>query len=198
MSKPRIEWDWVRGHFDGRFSEMGGNLNSDYKIEMGLQRNEDGVLHCTRLLIETKNEKRMPSQAINSRFLQTLGLGELLAEAKAEYGFRSEIMEEVQEEIFVEYLLDNWELNGSNQIPDVYYAAIGWKYEKFVYLGLDNPTYELSDLLKVDRATISSRIVEARKRGLLTKPKAGTFGGKLTPYGKKLIEMEMNKNAKES
>ena len=48
-----------------------------------------------------------------------------------------------------------------------------------------------------DRDTASVRLIEARSRGLLTSPSKGSFGGKLTAKGKKLLEAEGgDKNAK--
>jgi hypothetical protein len=44
--------------------------------------------------------------------------------------------------------------------------------------------------MKCDRETTSSRVVEARKRGLLTKPKHGNVGGVLTKAGFKALGME--------
>jgi hypothetical protein len=57
-------------------------------------------------------------------------------------------------------------------------------------LGNDQPIAYLSELMKCDRETTSSRVVEARKRGLLTKPKHGNVGGVLTKAGLKALEME--------
>jgi hypothetical protein len=55
---------------------------------------------------------------------------------------------------------------------------------------------EESEELNENRATISSRIVEARKRGLLSRPKYGSFGGRLTAKGKKALGITEVKSAK--
>jgi hypothetical protein len=198
MGTRALDWQNAEGFFDGRFSTMRAKLDDGYEITIGLQENEDGVLQCTSLEIKTLNEKKMPATSLNSRYFQTLGFGDILASARIAYGEWREVVSEAYEEIEVDQLLDEWKSFGSTEIPDEYYAAIAWKYEKFVLLGLDNPTAALTEFLHpVDRATVSSRIVIARNRGLLTKPKTGTFGGKLTPKARKALGMEKT-NAKKS
>jgi hypothetical protein len=186
-----LDWQAVEGHFDGRFSTMYATLEDGYEIEIGLQENEDRVLQCTSLSLKSPDEESFPGTILNSRYFQTLGFGDILSSARLAYGEWREVVNEVYEEIEVDRLLNEWKSFGSTEIPDKYYAAIAWKYEKFVLLGLDNPTTALADFLApLDRATVSSRIVVARNRGLLTKPKKGTFGGKLTTKAKKALNME--------
>ena len=198
MGTRALDWQMAKGFFDGRLSTMRAKLDDGYEITIGLQENEDGVLQCTSLEIKTLNEKKLPSTSLNSRYFQTLGFGDILASARIAYGEWREVVGEAYEEIEVDRLLDEWKSFGSTEIPDEYYAAIAWKYEKFVLLGLDNPTAALTEFLHpVDRATVSSRIVIARNRGLLTSPKTGTFGGKLTPKARKALGMEKT-NAKKS
>ena len=187
-----LNWQAVEGHFDGRISTMHATLEDGYEIEMGLQENEDGVLQCTRLSLKSPDEGAFPDAVLNSRYFQTLGFGDILSSARLAYGEWREVVNEVYEEMEVDRLLNEWKSFGSTEIPDNYYAAIAWKYEKFVLLGLDNPTAALADFLApLDRATVSSRIVVARNRGLLTKPKIGTFGGKLTIKARKALNMEL-------
>lgn len=187
-----LVWQAVEGHFDGRFSTMHATLEDGYEIEMGLQENEDGVLQCTSLSLKSPDEDSFPDAVLNSRYFQTLGFGDILSSARLAYGDWREVVNEVYEEMEVDRLLNEWKSFGSTEIPDNYYAAIAWKYEKFVLLGLDNPTAALADFLTpLDRATVSSRIVVARNRGLLTKPKIGTFGGKLTIKARKALNMEL-------
>lgn len=198
MGTRALDWQMAKGFFDGRLSTMRAKLDDGYEITIGLQENEDGVLQCTSLEIRTLNEKKMSATSLNSRYFQTLGFGDILASARIAYGEWREVVGEAYEEIEVDRLLDEWKSYGSTEIPNEYYAAIAWKYEKFVLLGLDNPTAALTEFLHpIDRATVSSRIVIARNRGLLTKPKTGTFGGKLTPKARKALGME-KANAKKS
>jgi predicted transcriptional regulator len=63
-------------------------------------------------------------------------------------------------------------------------------YVRFVGLAKDNPIDELAQHMNCDRETASSRIAEARKRGLLTRPKQGVLGGRLTSKAEKLLGIE--------
>ena len=85
---------------------------------------------------------------------------------------------------------------GPVQIPDVQYAALAWMYEKFVLTGNGQPIAELSKYMDSDRATTSTRVAEARNRGLLSKPKHGAFGGQLTAKGKKTLGFDIKQPTK--
>jgi len=47
--------------------------------------------------------------------------------------------------------------------------------------------------MNCDRETAASRIAEVRKRGLLTKPRQGVFGGRLTSKAEKLLGIKKEK-----
>jgi hypothetical protein len=64
---------------------------------------------------------------------------------------------------------------------------------KFVRQGLENPITALAENYKWDKNTASSRVMEARARDLLTKPKVGTFGGRLTKKAEHLLELNSKK-----
>ena len=76
------------------------------------------------------------------------------------------------------------------------YAALAWMYEKYVLTGNGQPIAELSKYMNSDRPTISTRVAEARNRGLLSKPKHGTFGGQLTAKGKKALGFDIKQPTK--
>lgn len=187
MPKKSVEWQPENGLFNGRRETLSGETADGYGIAVSLQQNDDGVLQCVGVSIEWKDKKSLPSQPINSRYFQTLGFGDLLATAREAYLDVGNFVAEAQESIEVDRILADWKSFGSTQIPDEFYAALAFKYEELVKRGLDNPTAALSDELGVDRPTISSRLVEARARELLTKPTQGKFGGRLTAKGKKAL-----------
>jgi hypothetical protein len=197
VANKSLSWQAVRsGNFDGSLSYLASDLEDGYEVIIGLERNEDGVLQCLFFSIEWKDKKHLPYQNLNSRYLQTLGFGDLLASARTAYAEWGEIVREVYDDMEVDRILADWKSFGSTAIPDKFYAAIAFKYENFVYQGLDNPISALAEFLGTDRATVSSRVVEARNRGLLTKPKEGNFGGRLTSKGKQELGIEEKKNAK--
>ena len=190
MSKKKIEWQPLQGNFDGRASTLWANLDSGYEARITLTRNEDGVLVCTGLALTFDEKQGVPDIPINSRFFQTLGFGEMLIEARSVYVEFGEVVREVYKDMEIEELLSDWTQLGPLGFTNEKYAAVAWKYEHYVMTVQENPVSALADFLKCDKATASSRILEARKRGLLTTPKVGNFGGRLTSKGMKLLGLE--------
>ncbi len=185
-------WTSPKGRFDGSRSTMKTQLPNGYQIDIALERNEDGVLICSSIYIDYPENKGIPNQSINSSFFQKLGFGELLMDARKAYLDWGGLRNEFDEEIIVDELLRDWTQLGPSGFPAAKYAAIAWQYERFVMLGRENPVSALAEYLECDKTTASSRILETRKRGLLTKPKKGNFGGKLTTKGKKLLGIGAN------
>ena len=191
MAKVR-SWGQTGSFSDGSRGTLKAEIGDGYEAEITLQRNEDGRLVCSRLTIDYKASKSAPTVPINSRFLQKLGIGELLSEAKEFYvelaKFVNEISLEQEKEILKE--IKDWTLTGSAGFEDKKYASVAYLYTEQIMLGNDQPIAYLSELMKCDRETASSRVVEARIRGLLTKPKHGNVGGVLTKAGLRALEME--------
>jgi len=199
LAKKKLSWAAVRtGNFDGSLSFIAAELEDGYEVTVGLERNDDGILQCLYFSIDWIDKKHLPVQTLNSRYLQTLGFGDILASARLAYADWSDTVNEVFEDMEVDRLLAEWKSYGSVAIPDKYYAAIAFRYEKFVLEGLDSPISALAEHMETDRATVSSRVVEARSRGLLTKPKEGSFGGRLTAKGRKELDMKEGKSAKKN
>lgn len=197
VSDDGLVWRAVReGNFDGRLSYLEAELDDGYLIEFGLEQNEDGVLECNSFSLHWPETKVLPTNAITSRTFQLLGFGRLLTSARKAYVVWGEIVSEVYEEIEVEKLLKEWTAMGPIQIPDVQYAALAWMYEKYVLTGNGQPIAELSKYMNSDRPTTSTRVAEARNRNLLSKPKHGTFGGQLTPKGKKALGFDIKQPTK--
>lgn len=197
LKKNKLNWKPVReGNFDGSLSYLAAELPDGYEIEIGMQVNDDGVLQCSSFKLSPTEFASPQENFINSRYFQLLGFGDVLISARKAYGEWRNVIEEVYEEIEIDNLLQIWKSQGPTSIDDKYYAAIAWKYEKALMLGLENPITYLAEELKENRATISSRIVEARNRGLLSRPKYGSFGGRLTSKGKKALGITEVKSAK--
>ena len=177
---------------NGDRGTVSADIGDGYEAEITLQRNEDGLLVCNRLTIDYTASKSAPAAPISSRFLQKLGFGELLSEAKGIYieiDKRKNKISSVQEKKILKEVKD-WTLKGAVGFDDKKYASVAYFYAEQIMLGNDQPIAYLSELMKCDRDTASSRVVEARIRGLLTKPKHGNVGGVLTKAGLKALEME--------
>ncbi len=197
VSEDGLVWKAVReGSFDGSLSFLEAELDDGYLIEFGLEQNEDGILECHSFNLYWPDTKVLPANAITSRTFQLLGFGRLLASARKAYAVWGDIVNEVYEDMRVEQLLKEWTALGPVQIPDIQYAALASMYERFVLTGIGQPIAELSKFMGSDRATTSTRVAEARNRGLLSKPKHGTFGGQLTPKGKKLLGIDEKQETK--
>ena len=194
------KWDWgfPDGHPNvGKPTKFSTQTGDGYEIELVLQENIDGAIVCSGISIQFQDSlKSAPKNPINSRYFQLLGLGEVLASAREAYAGWSEILNEVYTEMDVEKELDDWTTLGSQGFPDSKYAAVAYMYVKFVRQGLENPITALAESLGCDKNTASGRVVEARSRGLLTKPKVGNFGGRLTVKSEKLLGIKEKKNVK--
>ena len=96
----------------------------------------------------------------------------------------------------IESSLKDWSLLGNQGFPDSKYAEVAFMYLKFVSQGLENPVSALAEGFGGDKNNWSSRVLEARNRGLLTKPKSGNFGGKLTIKAEKLLPISNHKHVR--
>jgi hypothetical protein len=116
----------------------------------------------------------------------------MLKEARAEYvnvnEFGTDMTASRKKAILKE--IQDWTLTGSYGFEDKKYASLAYLYQQQIMEGNESPIAYFSELMKCDRETASSRVVEARKRGLLTKPKHGNVGGVLTKAGRKALGME--------
>lgn len=189
-------WDWSfpdgRPNY-GEPTRFTTETNDGYKIVVTLQQNEDGVLVCSGLEIDFLDKDKAPDRPINSRFFQLLGFGEILQSARKEYLDWASTLDEAYLEMDAERETKEWPYPGPVGHPDEKYAYLAYLYVRFVSLAKENPIDELAQHMDCDRETASSRIAEARKRGLLTRPKQGVFGGRLTSKAEKLLEITKGK-----
>ena len=190
-------WYAVGGHFDGRPSTVACDLEDGYTVSITLEENSDGQLVSKGMNLYLK----VPTASapnITSKYFQSLSFGGLLSEARVQYGVFRGAVAEVDAEKAIQSLISEWPNSGASKFPDVKYAAVAWMYESLLQRGSSNPVTDLAEIMGCeDRDTASVRVVEARSRGLLTSPTKGSFGGKLTAKGKKLLVAEGgDKNAK--
>jgi len=184
------EWYAVSGHFDGRPSTVACDLDDGYTVSITLLENSDGQLVSKGMSIQLSNPTNSAPN-VTSKYFQSLGFGELLSEARLAYGEYRDIVQDVETEKYISALLTDWPNSGAAKFPDVKYAAVAWMYESLLQRGSSNPVTDLAEIMGCeDRDTASVRLIEARSRGLLTSPSKGSFGGKLTAKGKKLLEAE--------
>ena len=191
MTKGEWVWGFPNGKPDiGDPTTFTTQTDDGYEIAITLQENVDGVLVCSGLDIQfLKKNLSSPANPINSRYFQLLGFGEILASARKAYVEWAEILDEVYTEMDIEREIKDWTAQGPEGFPDKKYAALAYLYVKFIKEGLENPIAAIAEKFDSDwdKNTWANRIVEARNRELLTKPKAGRVGGKLTPKAEKAL-----------
>lgn len=190
------DWQWSPpyGHPDkGGPTVFSTETDDGYEIKITLQRNQDGVLVCSGLEIQFVNKDLAPDRPINSRYFQLLGLGQILQSAREAYLVWADTLTEVYQDMEAERETRDWPYPGPVGHSDEKYSHLAYMYVRFVSLAKDNPIDELAQHMNCDRETASSRIAEARKRGLLTRPKQGVLGGRLTSKAEKLLGVEKGK-----
>ena len=191
MTKGEWVWGFPNGKPDvGDPTTFTTQTDDGYEIAITLQENVDGVLVCSGLDIQfLKKNLSSPANPINSRYFQLLGFGEILASARKAYVEWAEILDEVYTEMDIEREIEDWTAQGPEGFSDKKYAALAYLYVKFIKEGLENPIAAIAEKFgpQWDKNTWANRIVEARNRELLTKPKAGRVGGKLTRKAEKAL-----------
>lgn len=191
------KWQW--SFPDGKPDEGGPTTlttetNDGYQIKVTLQVNDDGVLVCSGLDIQFTEKGAVPNRPINSRYFQLLGLGEILQSAREEYVMWADTLTEVYQDMEAESQTREWPFPGASGHSDEKYAHLAYLYLKLIWQAKPNPIDELAIHMNCDRETASSRLSEAKKRGLLTGPRQGVMGGKLTKKANELIGIKKGKN----
>jgi len=189
VAKRKWDWEYPKGSPErGLPTKFTTKTSDGYEIQLTLQENVDEVIVCSGISIQfLDNQNGVPSNPISSRYFQLLGLGEAITTAREAYRYWAGVLDEIYTEMDIERELKDWTALGNQGFPDSKYAAVAYMYVKFVRQGLENPVTELAEFLKCDKNTASSRVMEARVRKLLTKPKTGTFGGHLTSEAEKIL-----------
>jgi hypothetical protein len=190
------DWDWSPpdGKPDvGQPTTFTTETDDGYEISVTLQVNEDGVLVCSGLDIQFKNKNLVSDRPINSRYFQLLGLGEILQSARGKYLEWAGIITEVYLDMDSERETQDWPYPGATGHTDEKYAYLAYMYVRFIELAKPNPIDELAQHMNCDRETAASRIAEVRKRGLLTRPRQGVLGGRLTSKAEKILGIKKGK-----
>ena len=190
------DWDWSPpdGKPDvGQPTTFTTETDDGYEIKVTLQVNEDGVLVCSGLDIQFKNKNLVSDRPINSRYFQLLGLGEILQSARNKYLEWAGIINEVYLDMDSERETQDWPYPGATGHTDEKYAYLAYMYVRFIELAKPNPIDGLAQHMNCDRETAASRIAEVRKRALLTRPRQGVLGGRLTSKAEKLLGIKKGK-----
>ena len=75
--------------------------------------------------------------------------------------------------------------------PDIFYARIAARYCRILHAGRRNAVQIIASSIKQPESKVRDMVLQARKRGLLTRPpKQGRMGGQLTPKAERLLRPE--------
>jgi hypothetical protein len=174
---------------------MNQNAMADLVLSNGAEVNfkigQDGTGNpvVTYLQISFPRGKQIPQGGVSATILREITISELLTMWFQESS-RS-FLSSRDEELIWHAISNLGTPSGRRGLPPLYYACLAYVYMRQCELTPNNPTAEIAHLLHVSPKTITTRLAQARKVGVLTGRKAGTSvtraGGNLTSEGKKLI-----------
>lgn len=174
---------------------MNQNYRADLVLSNGAEVNfkvgedESGTPVVSYLQISFPQFRKVPQGGISSSLLRNLTMGELLNLWFTESS-RSFLSKRDEQQVW-SYLQRDRGPSGRAGLPLIYYACLAYVYVRQCELTPGNPTSEIAQRLQVSPKTISTRLSQARKTGMLSGRKTGTrvtrAGGVLTSEGREII-----------
>ncbi len=164
-------------------------LSNGAEVNFKIGQDGTGNPVVTYLQISFPRGKQVPQGGVTATLLREITISELLTLWFQE---SSRSFLAAREEELIWHAISNLgNPSGRRGLSPLYYACLAYLYVRQCELTPNNPTAEIGHKLQVSPKTISTRLAQARKIGVLTGRKAGTSvtraGGNLTAEGKKLI-----------
>lgn len=164
---------------------LSNGVEVNFKVSMDLQ----GNAVISSLHFDFPKGAKIPTGGIGASQVREVSINNLMAmwfeESSRSY------LDKKQRSSLIEFLLKEWPNGGRQGLPDGYYAALSYLYVEFAEKSPRNPTAELAKFLRAPTKTVSTRLTQSRKLGVLSPSQKNQFSGKasgsLTKYGKKLI-----------
>ena len=148
------------------------------------------------LQISFPRGRDIPQGGISATLLREITIGELLTLWFLEAS-RSFLSNRDEKSVW-ELLHISGGPSGRKGLPPTYYACLSYMYVKQCELTPGNPTAVIAQRLQVSPKTISTRLAQARRIGVLTGrndvSSVTRAGGMLTAAGKKLISAFVKEN----
>ena len=164
-------------------------LSNGAEVNFKVDEDVSGNPVISLLEISFPRGRDIPQGGISATLLRELTIGELLTLWFSEDP-RSFLSNRDEKTIW-EYLRVSGGPCGRKGLPPTYYACLSYMYVKQCELTPVTPRAEIAQQLRVSPNTISTRLAQARKIGVLTGGKDRSnvtrAGGTLTAEGKKLI-----------
>ena len=164
---------------------LSNGVEVNFKVSMDLQ----GNAVISSLHFDFPKGAKIPTGGIGASQVREVSINNLMAmwfeESSRSY------LDKKQRSSLIEFLLKEWPNGGRQGLPDGYYAGLSYLYVEFAEKSPRNPTAELAKFLRAPTKTVSTRLTQARKLGVLSPSQKnhsyGKASGSLTKYGKKLI-----------
>ena len=164
-------------------------LSNGAEVNFKVGQDISGNPVVSYLQISFPHNRNIPQGGISATLLRELTIGELLALWFQESS-RS-FLSKRDEQYAWKQIDGGGGPSGRRGLSETYYACLAYLYVKQCELTPSNPTAEIAQKLQVSPKTISTRLAQARKIGVLTGRKDGSnvtrAGGMLTAEGKRII-----------
>lgn len=164
-------------------------LSNGAEVNFRVGQDRTGNPVVSFLQISFPRGKQIPQGGVSATLIREITINELLRLWFQESS-RS-FLTKPEEELIWHAIHNLGVASGRRGLSPLYYACLAYVYVRQCEVTPNNPTAEIAHMLQVSPKTISTRLAQARKIGVLTGRKDGTSitraGGNLTSEGKKLV-----------
>ena len=164
-------------------------LSNGAEVNFKIGKDGNGSPVVSYLQISFRKNREIPQGGISATLLREITISEILSLWFQESS-RSFLTNRDEQSVWQE-ILSGSRPSGRRGLPPIYYACLAYVYVRQCELTPTNPTAEIAQRLQVSPKTISTRLAQSRKIGVLTGHKDASnvtrAGGVLTPEGKKII-----------
>jgi DNA-binding MarR family transcriptional regulator len=171
-------------------------LSNGAEVNFKVSQDVSGNPVVSYMQISFSRSRDIPQGGISATLLRELTIGELLTLWFQESS-RSFLSKRDEQSVW-QQLHSGGGPSGRAGLSPIYYACLAYLYVKQCELTPRNPTAEIAQRLQVSPKTISTRLAQARKIGVLSGRKNGSSvtraGGMLTAEGKKIITTFIKEN----
>lgn len=164
-------------------------LSNGAEVDFKVSQDGSGSPVISYLMISFPHTREVPQGGISATVLRELKISELLMQwfLESSRGFLSH----QEEQLVWNQVRDGGGPSGRRGLSQTYYACLAYIYVRQCELTPGNPTAEIAQRLQVSPKTISTRLAQARKIGVLSS-RNNAFsvtraGGVLTSEGKKVV-----------